>query len=285
MPSRRATIAAAGRPRPDLAATKGRAMTAPRTSARSGSRPRFGRTCAAARRRDAAAPRRCRRRTTDRSRETGCDEAVLIPTNPVYRARPSLGASAPASITAGRAPCRCAARGHSMDRIHITGGAPLNGVDPDLGRQERGAAADDREPAHRRDARADQRAAARRHRRADADPRQPRRRPHGRRQAARRRHRDRPDDPAHRLQRHRHHRALRAGLDHAGELLGDRAAAGPVRRGQGVAARRLRHRHPAGRSADHGPGAARRRDRDRCRLRGRQDQERPDAAPRSTSRR
>ena len=37
-------------------------------------------------------------------------------------------------------------------------------------------------------------------------------------------------------------------------------------RGQGVDAGRLRHRHAAGRSADHGAGEARRRDRDRRRL-------------------
>ena len=36
---------------------------------------------------------------------------------------------------------------------------------------------------------------------------------------------------------------------HAGELLGDRAAAGALRRGPGLAARRLRHRHAAGRPA------------------------------------
>ena len=83
-----------------------------------------------------------------------------------------------------------------MDRIRIVGGTPLNGIDPDLRRQERGAAADDRQPAHRRDADARQRAAARRRRAADPHPRQPRRRPHGRRQAARPDHRDRPDHPA-----------------------------------------------------------------------------------------
>lgn len=126
--------------------------------------------------------------------------------------------------------------------------------DPDLGSQERGPAADDREPSDRGDAGAHQRAAAGRHRGADADSRQSRRRPHGRRQASGPDRRDRPDRPAHRLERHRYHSALRTRLDHAGELLGHRAVARPLRRGQGIAARRLRHRHPSGRPADHGTG-------------------------------
>ena len=54
----------------------------------------------------------------------------------------------------------------------------------------------------------------------------------------------------------------------AGELLGARAACRPHGRGAGLDARRLRHRHAAGRSSDHGDGAARRRDRDRRRLCG-----------------
>ena len=33
-----------------------------------------------------------------------------------------------------------------MDRIRIVGGKALNGLDSDLGREERHAAADDREP-------------------------------------------------------------------------------------------------------------------------------------------
>ena len=64
----------------------------------------------------------------------------------------------------------------------------------------------------------------------------------------------------------RHHRALRSGLQDAGELLGGGAAARAHGRGQGVDAGRLRHRHAAGRSADHGAGEARRPDRDRRRL-------------------
>ena len=49
-------------------------------------------------------------------------------------------------------------------------------------------------------------------------------------------------------------------------LLGDRAAAGPHGRGQGVAARRLRHRHAPGRPVPRRPAGARRRHRRRHRL-------------------
>ena len=42
---------------------------------------------------------------------------------------------------------------------------------------------------------------------------------------------------------------------HAGELLGDRAAARPLRRGPRLAAGRLRHRHAPGRPAADGAGA------------------------------
>ena len=59
---------------------------------------------------------------------------------------------------------------------------------------------------------------------AAAHPRQPRRRPPHRRQAPGPDGGDRADDPPVRPHHHRHHRALRAGLDDAGELLGDRAA-------------------------------------------------------------
>ena len=48
-----------------------------------------------------------------------------------------------------------------------------------------------------------------------------------------------------------------------------------MRRGPGLAARRLRHRHAAGRPSAHGAGAARRRDRDRRRLRRRPGAEGP----------
>ena len=65
----------------------------------------------------------------------------------------------------------------------------------------------------------------------------------------------------------RHHGALRARLQDAGELLGDRAAGRPHGRGARLDAGRLRHRHPPGRPPDHGAGAARRADRDRRRLR------------------
>ena len=56
-------------------------------------------------------------------------------------------------------------------------------------------------------------------------------------------------------------------------LLGDRAAAGPHGRGQGVAARRLRHRHAPGRPVHRRPAGARRRDRRRQRLCHRQGPE------------
>jgi UDP-N-acetylglucosamine 1-carboxyvinyltransferase len=55
----------------------------------------------------------------------------------------------------------------------------------------------------------------------------------------------------------RHHGALRSRLQDARELLGGRAAARRMGEGKGIAAGRLRHRHPAGRPADHGAGAAR----------------------------
>ena len=140
--------------------------------------------------------------------------------------------------------------------------------DTDLGRQERHAAADDREPAHRRDADSRQCAAARRCRPAAANPRQSRRRHHGGRQAARRDRRSRPDAAHFRGPHRRHHRALRTRVQDAGEFLGDGAAGRAHGRGAGVAARRLRHRHAAGRPAHHGAGAARRQDRDRQRLCG-----------------
>ena len=61
----------------------------------------------------------------------------------------------------------------------------------------------------------------------------------------------RRDADALRRDHRRHHRALRSRLAHAGELLGDRAAAGAHARGARLAARRLRHRHAAGRFLPH----------------------------------
>ena len=66
-----------------------------------------------------------------------------------------------------------------MDRIRIVGGAASEWHHPDLRRQERRAAADDREPAHRRDADPRECAAPRRRRAPQAHPRQSRRRLHG----------------------------------------------------------------------------------------------------------
>jgi UDP-N-acetylglucosamine 1-carboxyvinyltransferase len=62
----------------------------------------------------------------------------------------------------------------------------------------------------------------------------------------------------HRAHHCRHHGALRAGLQDAGQLLGDRSAAGAHGRGAGLAARRLRHRHAAGRPVHRRVGASRR---------------------------
>ena len=139
--------------------------------------------------------------------------------------------------------------------------------DPDLRRQERHAAADDREPAHRRDADPRQRAAARRRRPAAAHPRQSRRRRHGRRQApgrdastTARRCTSPPPTSSTPPRPTSWSRKMRASFWVIAPLLARMGEA------QGVAAGRLRHRHAAGRSAHHGAGAARRRDRDRRRL-------------------
>ena len=137
-----------------------------------------------------------------------------------------------------------------MDRIRIVGGRPLNGTIPISGAKNADPAADDREPAHRRDADPRQRAAPRRRRRCCSassaitastswcSGKRPGETPMTGQtlhiSAARHR---------------RHHRALRARLEDARELLGDRAAARAHGRGEGLAAGRLRHRHAAGRPA------------------------------------
>ena len=121
--------------------------------------------------------------------------------------------------------------------------------DPDLGGEERHASPDDRQPVDRSDARSRQRAETGRRRPVAAHPRQSRRRRHGQRQAPRRDRRSRPDAADFRRPYRRYHRALRAGVEDAGEFLGDRAAGGADGPGAGVDARRLRHRHAAGRSA------------------------------------
>ena len=171
-----------------------------------------------------------------------------------------------------------------MDRIVIRGGAKLERLDPDFRRQERRAAADDRLAADRPDADAGESAAARRRQPARAHPRQSRRRLFRRRQAPGR-GRDAPGQTAHlRAKTHRRHdRALRTGVAHARELLGDRAAAGAHGRGARVAARRLRDRHAPGRPPADGAGKARRDDRDRRRLCRRQGAQGPASAARSIS--
>ena len=69
-----------------------------------------------------------------------------------------------------------------------------------------------------------------------------------------------------RRRRSRDHGALRPGAQDARLGAGAGAAGGALRPGEGVAARRLRHRHAAGRPAPQGPGGAGRRDRARRRL-------------------
>ena len=66
------------------------------------------------------------------------------------------------------------------------------------------------------------------------------------------------DVPLHRPRYRRHHRALRDGLAHARELLGAGPARRALRAGPGLPARRLRHRHAAGRPASLGAEGARR---------------------------
>ena len=139
-------------------------------------------------------------------------------------------------------------RGEHGSNTHCRRTAPER-HDPDIGRQERHAAADDREPADRGHADPRERAAARRRHSASTHPRQSRRRRHDRRQAAGRRSQCRPHHPYLGQAYRRHHRALRPRVQDAGQLLGGGAAAGAHGRGQGVDAGRLRHRHAAGRSA------------------------------------
>ena len=81
----------------------------------------------------------------------------------------------------------------------------------------------------------------------------------------------RPDESARVLElsapaHHLDHRALRSRAQDARLVPGAGAAARALRRGEGVAARRLRDRHAAGRSAHQGPGAPRRRGRAHGRL-------------------
>ena len=171
---------------------------------------------------------------------------------------------------------RCATfRGEFMDRIKIIGGQQAQRHHPDLGRQERGLAADDRQPADRRPADAEERAQSRRRQSAGAHSAQSRRRSCGRRQAA--------GPPMHLGETF--HLTARDIVDTTApyEMVSRMRASfwvlGPLlarmRRGQGFAAGRLRHRHAAGRSASDGPEGARRRDRDRRRLRARQGAQGP----------
>ena len=143
---------------------------------------------------------------------------------------------------------------------------PFDGRHPDQRLEERGAAADGGKSADRRDADAYQPAAPQRHRHHG--------RPLG---SARRRHRaqrrprgERPQGAGARAFRPpagQHPGALRPGAQDACRRAGAGAAGGARRRSRGLAARRLRHRHPAGGSAPQGAGTVGRRDRAQGRLR------------------
>ncbi len=171
--------------------------------------------------------------------------------------------------TAGLAP----AQGDTgMDRIRIVGGEKLRGTIPISGAKKRRPAADDRQPAHPRPADAEERPQPCRRQPPRPHPAQPRRRPCRRRQTSRSRPAHRRDVPPFRARHRRYGSPLRDGLAHARQLLGARPVARPLRPGQGLAARRLRHRHAPRRPASDGPQGARRRDRDRGRLRYRQGQ-------------
>ena len=161
--------------------------------------------------------------------------------------------------------------------------------------QERGPSPDDRKPPVGRNADTAQFAPAGRRQHAVAHPRQSRRRHGGRRQALRPRRHPGRHGSLHRAHDRRHHGALRTGLAHARQLLGARPPDRALPRSAGVHAGRLRHRHPAGRSAPErsrrpgrgdraggrlcGRARARRTDRRACRLRqglGRRDPQRLD---------
>ena len=158
-----------------------------------------------------------------------------------------------------------------MDRITRHRRQAAQGHDPDLRRQERRPAADDRQPAHRRPAHPQERAEPRRRQPAGAHPAQPRRRPSPSTASA-------PIPPAHIGETF--HLSARDIVDTTApyELVSRMRAsfwvlgpaARPLRPGARFAARRLRHRHAPGRPAPHGAQGARRRDRHRRRLCGRQ---------------
>ena len=122
----------------------------------------------------------------------------------------------------------------------------LEGRIPISGRQECGADLDALRAAHRRAADAAQPAAARRRRQLQPPAQPARRLDHGRGRPA---GRVRPGDDASRVRHRLDHRALRHRPQDARLDPGARAAARPRRRGDGVAARRLRDRQPADRPA------------------------------------
>ena len=150
-----------------------------------------------------------------------------------------------------------------MDRIRIVGGNALNGRIPDFRRQECGAAADDRLAADGRTLTLENVPHL-----ADVEQLIRILGNHGVDYSVRGRREKENEgyariDQLHRPQHRRHHRALRAGVEDARLVLGDRAAAGAHGRGESVAAGRLRHRHAAGRSLPRGTAGAWRADRRR----------------------
>ena len=160
-----------------------------------------------------------------------------------------------------------------MDRIQIRGGAQLNGVIPISGAKNAALPLMIASLLTDQNSHAGEPAAPRRREPACADPRQPRRRLFDRRQTRPRRGGHRTDGALAGAHGGRYDRPLRARVAYAGELLGDRAAHRPHGRGAGVTARRLRDRHPSGRSAADGADETRRVDRDRRGLCGRQSAE------------
>ena len=125
----------------------------------------------------------------------------------------------------------------------------------DRRRQKRRAASDGLRPVDRRAPDPGQRAAPGRHR-------------HHGRVAGPARHRSNRPGPLPRAGRpdHQHRSPLRHRPQNARLGAGARRPAGPLRRGAGLAARRLRHRHPPRRSAPQRPGADGRGDRPGRRL-------------------
>ena len=167
-----------------------------------------------------------------------------------------------------------------MDRIRIIGGERLKGTIPISGAKNAALALDDREPAHPRDAGPQERAAARRRHAARPHPRQSRGGHH--RRSARRSGQSTIDGQTFKLKAaeivdttapYEMVSRMRASFWVLAPLL---ARCGEA---QGIAARRLRHRHAARRFASERARGAWRRHRARRRLCHRQGAEGPDRRP------